>query len=474
MGRSISFRTSNKMTSIAHNNRDEEDEKKLKDTDKHIRWDDVDKNVILENRDIREVYHEQFNKSVIGYNMKQKRNDRKISTEYGAYYKKIRDEKGKGNAEEQREFIVQFGTKDDEWFDLDTSNEMFTEYLDEFKERHPDMIVYNAVIHNDERTPHMHLNIVPVGRGYKRGVASKPSFTKALETSGVTFDEFQEQERESLARIMKEHTNVDRKLVGTHDYKTPAQYREMMGEAEQKLEEANGVMEQANEMMVQAEGAKKEGDKANERVAGINRVVKNVNEQKRKNDARSSEMDTRECGLNLRDENLTKGEKTLKTSQKAFNEHMEKEKERQKLELKNLFTEREQSLDAREELLEENEGNLADRRDEVTVREHNVSKTEKGFEEREDKLEKGEVALKDSKTAFETFKGDEMEELNEKVKEVQAEHLKLTELMEQAKTWTFNQLKELKEKLKKPVKVEMPELYDDDLADLKDDKQMKL
>lgn len=318
MGRSISFRTSNKMTSIAHNNRTEEDRQNLKDIDKHIRWDDVSKNVVLESKDIREVYHEQFHQDVLKYNFKQKRKDRKIDQEYGGYYKKIRDEKGKGNSEEQREFIVQFGTKDDEPFDIETSNAMFTEYLEEFRERNPDMIVYNAVIHNDEATPHMHINIVPVGRGYKRGVASKPSFTRALETSGVTFDEFMDAERSSLAEIMKEHTNEDRKLVGTHDYIPPAQYRETMGRANEEMEKASEMMEKAQKMMREAEKADKERQEANKRVSTINKAQANARAQKERNEARTKELDDREAEVSAREGDVKKREDDVTTAENAL------------------------------------------------------------------------------------------------------------------------------------------------------------
>lgn len=39
----------------------------------------------------------------------------------------------------------------------------------------PDFVVANAVIHYDEASPHMHVVGVPVGRGFKRGLATKVS-----------------------------------------------------------------------------------------------------------------------------------------------------------------------------------------------------------------------------------------------------------------------------------------------------------
>ena len=439
MARSVSFRTSNKMTSIAHNNRTKEDKKKLKDIDKHIRWEDVGKNVTLVSRDIRDVYHEEFHADVIKYNIRQKRKDRKIDSSYGGYYKKIRDEKGKGNAEEQREFIVQFGKKGDEPFDIETSNAMFTQYLDEFRERNPDMKVYNAVIHNDEAVPHMHINIVPVGRGYKRGVASKPSFTRALKTSGVTFDEFQERERESLATIMKQHTNEDRKLVGTHDYVPPAQYREMMGEASEKLEEANKMMERATEEMERAnkerERSKKRVEEANGHVGKINEHYANIKQQWHALASKGAELDARAHELDSRAKTLENDKTALNASKSDFETYAEQ---------------REQEFKAKE-LEQAQKGTELDAR----ARE---------LDSRTKTLEKRETSLNALKSDFETYAEQREQEIERKTEEMKAERLSLLEVLANAQTWTTDKLESLKNKLQK--RQQQLELTSDDLEDL--------
>lgn len=232
--RSISARTSSKATSISHNNRTVEDEAKLKNIDKHVDFSRTDKNVLLVADDIKDVYEELFHESVVKYNNKQKRKDRKLDEKKGGYLNKILSEKKNGALDEQREFIVQFGTKDDEPINVDVSNRMFKEYYEGFVERYPDLRVYNAVIHNDESTPHMHINFVPVAEGYKTGMDKRPSFSKVLKAHNIEFKEFFENERDLLANILKEHTGENRRLVGTHDYLKPHQYREAMQEVNEK------------------------------------------------------------------------------------------------------------------------------------------------------------------------------------------------------------------------------------------------
>ncbi|MDK6932873.1 plasmid recombination protein, partial [Klebsiella aerogenes] len=69
----------------------------------------------------------------------------------------------------QYEFIVQVGNIDDYKHDKNRktsqiwqdSKEILENYFENFQERNPNLIPYNAVIHMDEEgAPHMHLNVV--------------------------------------------------------------------------------------------------------------------------------------------------------------------------------------------------------------------------------------------------------------------------------------------------------------------------
>lgn len=248
LGFSISFKKGTKNTSISHNNRELTDSQKINDWHKHIDFKKSDENIYLEQTDIREKYEELFGEAVEEYNAKQKRADRKIED----YLAKVRKDK---KLEPQREFIVQVGTFDDfQTTRADGSstgiseqqaeqnrviaNKILVQYYKEFQERNPNLAVYNAVIHNDEISPHLHLNIVPVAEGYKRGVQKQPSFNKALQQQGLQADKengrvlwnnFRGQEVESVERLMADF-GWDRQLVGTNKIKDIHEYKEIMSE----------------------------------------------------------------------------------------------------------------------------------------------------------------------------------------------------------------------------------------------------
>ena len=280
MGFSISFKKGTKNTSISHNNRKLTDSQKINDWHKHIDFSKSDENIYLEQTDIREKYEELFGESVEEYNAKQKRADRKIED----YLAKVRKDK---KLEPQREFIVQVGTFDDfQTTRADGSstgiseqqaeqnrviaNKILVQYYKEFQERNPNLAIYNAVIHNDEISPHLHLNIIPVAEGYKRGVQKQPSFNKALQQQGLQADKengrvlwnnFRGQEVESVERLMADF-GWDRQLVGTNKIKDIHEYKEIMSEISElrqtALKERESVAEEMKYISKQREENERE------------------------------------------------------------------------------------------------------------------------------------------------------------------------------------------------------------------------
>ncbi|HFD0892666.1 TPA: plasmid recombination protein [Enterococcus faecium] len=267
MGFSISFKKGTKNTSISHNNRELTDSQKINDWHKHIDFTKSDENIYLEQINIREKYEELFGEAVEKYNAKQKRADRKIED----YLAKVRKDK---KLEPQREFIVQVGTLDDFRTTRDDgsstgiseqqaeqnrviANKILVQYYKEFQERNPNLAIYNAVIHNDEISPHLHLNIVPVAEGYKRGVQKQPSFNKALQQQGLKVDKengrvlwnnFRNQEVESVERLMADF-GWDRELVGTNKIKDIHEYKEIMSEISELRQTVVKERESASEEM---------------------------------------------------------------------------------------------------------------------------------------------------------------------------------------------------------------------------------
>lgn len=129
----------------------------------------LDRNVIFLERDIRAVYHELFDDAVEEYNARQKRNDRKIQN----YYEKIKS----GRQERLfTEAIVQIGNMKDSNCAMEEAElvkGILTEYMQDFEERNPSLKVFNAVLHMDEQTPHLHIDFIPFSEGNKRGMSTK-------------------------------------------------------------------------------------------------------------------------------------------------------------------------------------------------------------------------------------------------------------------------------------------------------------
>ena len=231
MEMSVSVKTSSKMSNLKHNNRDLNEEDKLQEAHMHIDYDKSDLNRYLIQEDLKEVYHKLFDKSLQEYNESQKRADRKISD----FYKHVQKSE---TLDLQREFIFTLGSKN-EWDNLSFEDkleaaDLLADYVNEFKERHSNLYVYNAVVHVDEKgAPHAHVNVVPIATGYKRGLKCKPSFSKALANEGYLskgkhqLKEFKDVEAKELEKKLNS-LGIERKLVGTRNIKDMHEYKELM------------------------------------------------------------------------------------------------------------------------------------------------------------------------------------------------------------------------------------------------------
>lgn len=241
MGMAISFKKATNKTNINHNNRTMSE--KQKERNSHIDESRSHENVYLVQKNLKEVYKEEFGEALENYNAKQKRNDRKIDN----YYEHIQSSK---KTSLQQELIIQVGDKDDfsSKADFDKANEILKEWYSDFEKRNPQLKIYNAVIHNDEASPHMHLNFVPVAEGYKRGLEKQVSFDKAITQQDLTldktrpFDDWREKEVQMLERKLLDR-GIERKLVGTNEYKDVNEYKEKK-DLEREIKQLEGDLSQ--------------------------------------------------------------------------------------------------------------------------------------------------------------------------------------------------------------------------------------
>ena len=172
------------------------------------------------NEDIKDVYHELFDKALQDYNAKQNRTDRRIDD----YYKKIVS----GKQEKPfHEVILQIGNKDNMNAETDEgrlAEKILAEYIKNFQERNPNLRVFSAHLHMDEATPHLHIDFVPFTTGSKRGLDTRVSLKQALAKQGfkggtrgdTEWNQWVLSEKEELSKIMERY-GVEWEQKGTHE-----------------------------------------------------------------------------------------------------------------------------------------------------------------------------------------------------------------------------------------------------------------
>ena len=134
--------------SLAHNRRDFIAE--------NVDPDRVQLNICYRNENLKEVYKELFDEAVERYNVG-KRKDRQITN----YYEKIRQ----GKQEKLfHEVIFQIGNREDMAVGTEAGDlavNVLDEYVKDFQKRNPTLRVFSCYLHQDEATPHLHIDFIP-------------------------------------------------------------------------------------------------------------------------------------------------------------------------------------------------------------------------------------------------------------------------------------------------------------------------
>lgn len=164
--------------SLSHNNREF--------TAKNIDPSRTADNIVFVQQELGEAYHQLFDEAVEKYNARQKRKDRRIGDYFEHLFNRPPGKSFIVNANKQKcfyEHLVYIGTKKDSGIgtpDAEITKECLREYMEGFQERNPNFYVFNAVMHLDESTPHLHIDYIPVGH-FKNGLEVRNAKNKALE-----------------------------------------------------------------------------------------------------------------------------------------------------------------------------------------------------------------------------------------------------------------------------------------------------
>lgn len=175
-------------------------------------------NIVFVREPIGTAYEKLFAEAVERYNAKQKRSDRKIKNGYFEYQfgqpvtetKLISPDKRKSFYE----YLIQLGTMEDTGIGTEAAEKAtacLCEYMRGFSERNPNFYVFNAVIHLDEKTPHLHIDYVPVGH-YKRGVDTQNGIAQALKEMGYGTG------KNAIAKWRQSEYLVFRRICEEHDF----------------------------------------------------------------------------------------------------------------------------------------------------------------------------------------------------------------------------------------------------------------
>ena len=188
-------------------------------------------NITLTREDIQDAYHRLFDESVNNYNENQKRNDRKIKNYFDKIYRSKKEKPF-------YEFIAQVGNQNDQP-DQKKCEEILEDFHKMMQKDYPNMAIFNSVIHVDESTPHLHLDFIPIGEGYKKGLEKRVSMQKALQNLGFSnYADFRNELMQKFEIIAKNH-DIERKrdvAVGER-HLTIQDYRALNRMAEQKIED---------------------------------------------------------------------------------------------------------------------------------------------------------------------------------------------------------------------------------------------
>ena len=216
-------------------------------------------NIVFVQQPIEEAYEHLFGAAIERYNARQKRADRKINTSYYEHIFKHKVSQSVVTSADKRksfyEDVVQIGDMKNTGVgtpDAEIATACLTEYMQGFQERNPNFYVFNAVLHLDEATPHLHIDYIPVGH-YKMGVDTQNGIAQALKEMGYgsgkdTISRWREAECKVLTEICARHgiqIAAPQKSRGSLTVEQYKEYAKITEQVEEKKEEVARLNEQA-------------------------------------------------------------------------------------------------------------------------------------------------------------------------------------------------------------------------------------
>ena len=126
------------------------------------------------------------------------------------------------------EVIFQIGNREDMAVGTDAGDlavNVLDEYVKDFQKRNPTLRVFSCYLHQDEATPHLHIDFIPYVTGWKgKGMDTRVSLKQALKSLGfqggnkhdTELNQWINHEKEVLAEIAKQY-GIEWEQKGTHE-----------------------------------------------------------------------------------------------------------------------------------------------------------------------------------------------------------------------------------------------------------------
>jgi len=207
----------------------------------------TENNIYYAKESLEEAYHKCFGQALENYNAKQKRADRKIDDYYTHLFGNANKDTVATSSNKEKSFyeiVVGIGGMNDTAVDSaegELAAKMLDEYARGFSERNPNFYVFNSVLHMDEKTPHLHIDYVPIAEGYKNGMATRNSQSVALQQMGFgknknSINEWRINERQILRELCQKYgLEVAEEAKGRGKTLTPDEYKKMCDEVKDEL-----------------------------------------------------------------------------------------------------------------------------------------------------------------------------------------------------------------------------------------------
>lgn len=386
----------------------------------------VGTNNIIE--DVKKVYKNEFNEAVYNYNLKQKREDRKILD----YYEQINNDKQTNLAVEM---LFQLGDsehwKDKSMEDKKKMVNIYSKAIDILKDRN--IVTAQATVHLDESSPHLHLIAVPIAENNKRGLSKQVSQNKVLtiktikeireEIEKVFINEYKKTYKEDITlkkgSELPDHLDVKKYKKAKEILKVAKAYeynQEIKDTLETELENTKAEIKQIEEEKAEVE---KEKENKIENIENVKKETSNLTNELTKLETsksnKSKEKDDLEKALDLYQQKIKDyKEKIVKDKEEADR----LEEEQKKIE-EDLKAQEKKNRDVKDEIDKKN-------------KEYNDLLTERNNqEEKKKKLEDEKKKLEDENQKNEEFyKSMEVtikEEREKMIKDVKDASIKLTE-----------------------------------------------